>query len=698
MVESSSSLASRQLLLGALAVALLWTPTSLQAELSRDPKTKSRDRSVATAVRALLDQTHLSRRSLDDEISQRTFESFLKQLDPMKVYFYQSDIDEFSRNKTVLDDQVRNGDLTFAYEVFNRFLQRMDERVAMIPQVLEMKHDFNVEEELVTDPDVAVYSKTPAESLDRWRKRIKYDLLMLKDEEVENEEAIDRLSRRYTSYAKRMKQYKPDDLLEIYLSAVTTSYDPHTTYMSPSTLENFNIQMKLNLEGIGAALSLTDGYTVVSRIIPGGAADKQGELKPEDRITSVGQGGNEDDETVDVIDMRLNDVVQLIRGKKGTIVRLGVVTADGETKVVKIVRDRIELKDSEARGEVISSENFPGMKKANGAPYRVGVIKLPSFYMDMAGARRGKTDFKSTTRDVRRILADFKRDGIDAVVLDLRFNGGGSLTEAINLTGLFIDTGPVVQVKDPLNNVTKYDDVEPGTAWDGPLAVVTNKFSASASEILAGAVQDYKRGIVIGDRTTHGKGTVQSLMDISEKLFGATLPRSQLPNFGALKITMQQFYRPNGESTQRRGVEADIPLPSTTNEMDIGEADLDFAVKFDTVPMAAHAMYNQVRPDIVSQLNARVKQRINTSEEFSKEQERIERYKEQKARDFVSLNEEKFFARRKELSAEKEDKKKLEEIDSGDDVVMDLDDFYDREIMNITLDYIGMLGRVSAGG
>jgi carboxyl-terminal processing protease len=394
---------------------------------------------------------------------------------------------------------------------------------------------------------------------------------------------------------------------------------------------------------------------------------------------------------VDVIDMRLNDVVQLIRGKAGSIVRLGVVT-EGESKTVQIVRDRIELKDSEARGEIISSESFPGVRKANGAMYRVGVIKLPSFYMDMTAARRGLANFKSTTRDVRRILYDFKQKGIDAVVLDLRFNGGGSLTEAINLTGLFIDTGPVVQVKDPTHNVQKYDDVEPGTVWSGPLVIVTNKFSASASEILAGAVQDYKRGIVIGDKTTHGKGTVQSLLDLSQKLF-PNLPNP--PKLGALKITMQQFYRPNGDSTQKRGVVADVQLPSTTNEMDIGEADLDYAINFDTVPLADHATYPYVRPDIVSQLNARLQTRIAQSEDFGKEMRRIERYKEQKERDYVSLNEEEFFARRKELNAEKEDKEKFEEIDNGDDVVIDLEDFYDKEIVAVTLDYVELLQNTS---
>ncbi len=653
---------------------------------------QARDRYVTRAVKTLLDQQHLLRRPLDDEVSRRTLQTFLKQLDPMKVYFYQSDIDEFMRSRELLDDQIRNGDISFGYQVFNRFLERVDERVAYVPELLELDHDFDVDEQMVTDPDVAKYPRTPAEAKDRWRRRIKYDLLLLKTDDSEDEpgfkkgeKATDRLLRRYNSYAKRMHQFKQDDLLEMYLTAMTSSYDPHTTYMSPTTLDNFNISMRLNLEGIGAALQLIDGYTVVGRVIPGGAADKEGELKPEDRIVSVGQ--DEDGEMVDVMDMPLNDVVQLIRGPAGTIVRLGIQREQGnENKSIRIVRDKIELRDSEARPEVIEQG-----QKADGSPNRIGVINLPSFYMDMSGAKQGFTDFKSTTRDVRRILEDFKSQGVDAVVLDLRFNGGGSLTEAINLTGLFIDSGPVVQVKDFENRVQQYDDLERGMAWDGPLVVLTNKFSASASEILAGAIQDYKRGIVIGDKTTHGKGTVQSLLDLSQQLFRGL---ANTPNLGALKITMQQFYRPNGASTQKRGVEADIALPSTTAHMDIGEADLDYAVKFDTVNPAEFTKYNQVTSEILSELRSRSQVRRNESEDFAKLRKRIERYREQKERDFVTLNEEQFTADRAELSVEKEDEKNFKEQDDADDEVFPRN-YYNDEILQITLDYIKLLDRVA---
>ena len=477
-----------------------------------------------------------------------------------------------------------------------------------------------------------------------------------------------------------MNQLKSDDLLEMYLSAVTTAFDPHTTYMSPSSLENFHISMKLKLEGIGAALMMDDGYTEVTKVIPGGAADKDGRLQPEDRIVSVGQGA--DGEMVDVIDMNLNDVVKLIRGKAGTIVRLGVKPADGnDTEIYDITRAKIELKDSQARSEIITTG-----EKADGSEYKIGVIDLPSFYMDMNAARQGITDYKSTTRDVRRILEDFKKNGVDAVVLDLTRNGGGSLTEAINLTGLFIDEGPVVQVKDSDDRVQHYDDLETGMVWDGPLVVMTSKFSASASEILAGAIQDYGRGIIVGDTATHGKGTVQSLLDLGNQLFNVPNP----PNLGALKITMQQFYRPNGESTQKRGVVVDVPMPSLTTHMDVGETDLDYPVKFDEVKPAPFTKVDDVNIAVVKELIERSKSRRQDSEDFKKLERRIKSYQDQKAKKYVTLNEEKFFKEREELDANKEEEKEIKEQAGGDRPVFRRN-YYNDEILDVTLDYLNLL-------
>jgi carboxyl-terminal processing protease len=662
------------------------------------------DRHIALAVTSLLSRQHLLRHPLDKEISQRCLKTFLKALDPMKVYFYQSDVDNFMKDKDKLSDWIRKGDLTFAYTVFRTFLQRVDERVSTVDQLLAMPHDFKVDEQMVIDRDAAQYPRDPTEAYDRWRKRIKYDLLVLKVSKKEEkkdaeskakadppkletpktpkdeaQEARDKLARRYHSFAKRMHQIDGDELLEMYLNAFTTSFDPHTDYMSPDTQKNFDIAMSLELEGIGASLMSEDGYTVVKKIIPGGAAAKDNRIKPEDKIVGVGQ--NDEGEMVDVIDMKLNDVVKLIRGKRGTAVRLEVIPVGSTArKVYKIVREKIELKDSEAKGEV-----FDAGRKPDGKPYRIGVIDLPSFYRDMAGDRRGVPDFKSTTHDVRNILDNFNRKGVDAVILDLRRNGGGALNEAISLTGLFIGAGPVVQVKDADGRVQHLDEQDTGVAWTGPLVVLISKFSASASEILAGAIQDYNRGLIVGDHSTHGKGTVQSLMDLGQQLF--RLPNS--PSMGALKITMQQFYRPNGDSTQKRGVLADIELPSITTHLDVGEADLDYPVAFDKVDALNYRHFDGVNPAVCDQLRQLSQQRIQGSEKFQKVVRNIVRYKEQKAKKFVTLNEEKFLKERAELNADKEEEKAIEKHSELNNGAIDRD-FYLDEALTIVTDYLNL--------
>ncbi len=642
-------------------------------------KPSATDRHVALAVSSLLRQEHLSGHPLDDEISERCLAQFLKELDPWKVYFYQSDVDAFMKYQKDLDDMVRKGDVSFAYMVFNTFLQRIDERVAMIDELLAAPHDFTADEEMVSDRDMTRYARTAAEAKDKWRKRIKYDLLLLKADGTEGEEALEKLRRRYHSFDKRMHQTDSEELLEMYLTALTSSFDPHTSYMSPGTLENFEIAMRLQLDGIGASLQSVDGYTVVKKIIPGGAADKNGQLKIEDKIVGVGQGT--DGEIVDTVDMKLSDVVKMIRGKRGTLVRLEVEPGDGgKRKTIDITRAKIELKDSEAQAAV-----FEAGLKADGQPCKIGVIDLPSFYMDMDGARRGVPDFKSTTRDVRRILDDFKKQNVDAVVLDLRLNGGGSLTEAINLTGLFIDEGPVVQVKDGNGRVHPYHDLDPGVAWAGPLVVLTSKFSASASEILAGAIQDYHRGLIIGDHATHGKGTVQSLMDLGQQLF--RIPNA--PQMGALKVTMQQFYRPCGDSTQNRGVEADIELPSLTTHYDVGEADLDYPVAFDRVEPLNYKRMSNVDPTMVNRLQHLSAQRTEHSEDFQKVVKNITKYKQQKQKKTVTLNEQKFLAERKELNADKEEEKTLEKMNDPNEPAIKRD-YYLNEALAITVDYLNL--------
>jgi carboxyl-terminal processing protease len=510
---------------------------------------------------------------------------------------------------------------------------------------------------------------------------VKFDLLKETADKVPMDEAVKKLSKRYDSIRKSWQQTDDDELLERYLTAMTSAFDPHSSFMSPSTLDNFTIQMKLELDGIGASLRGVDGYTVVQNVIPGGAADKNGGLKPEDKIVGVGEGANGPME--DIVDMKLNDVVKKIRGKRGTVVRLEVEPKDGGgRKTIAITRDRIELKDSEARSQIIERG-----KKADGTAYRVGVIQLPSFYMDMDGARLGRDQFKSTTRDVRRLLEEFKTKGVDAVVVDLRWNGGGSLTEAVNMTGLFIDSGPVVQVKDPDGRTTPYKDNESGLVWEGPLVVIINKFSASASEIFAGAIQDYNRGIVIGDHCTHGKGTVQQLFDLGNALFRI----AAVPNMGALKVTIQQFYRPGGDSTQNRGVVSDVELPSLTTQLDVGESDLDYALEFSRVNPVPHDNYHMCDSTIVDGLRQRSQDRIARSEYFAKANREISRYAEIKEKKTVTLNREKYLKERAEMDADKEQEKLFDGMTDPKRPVYEMNG-YGEEALDITVDYLDLLG------
>lgn len=649
------------------------------------------DRNIIRNVATLMDNQHLSKHPLDDEISKRAFDQFLRSLDPLKLYFLQEDIDSFASFQTRLDEDAKQGKGEFAIAAFKLFLKRLDERIKMAHEEIDREHDFSVDEKMAANRDVLEYPKTNEEARDRIRRQIKYSLLLMKSEKLtdsgaanngnparqsrkSDEDPRTRLHRRYDSIQKRQHQTDADEVLETFVTAITTSFDPHTTYMAPKTLSNFDILMSLKLEGIGAQLTLEDGFTTITNVVPGGAADKDGRLKAGDRIVSVGQGV--DGAMSDVIDLKLDDVVSQIRGKAGTMVRLGVLpAAGGETAVYNITRAKINLEDSAARSEIIEN----GVK-ADGTPFKVGYIDLPSFYQDMKGARDKSDSYRSSTRDVRNILATFRQANVDSVIVDLSRNGGGSLTESISLTGLFIDHGPVVQVKDPTGEVQVYQDEESGSAWNGPLLVMTSKESASASEIFAGAIQDYRRGIVIGDPSTHGKGTVQSLLDLGLQLTG------KANSMGALKITIQQFYLPDGKSTQRTGVLSDITLPAITSAMDIGEADLDFALPSDQVRRAAHEDYKLVDSEIRAKLRDKSKARVEASEGFAKLLKRMELYRAQKDEKFVSLNESVFLDRRKEMDAEKEDEKTILESQKPKKDVFKRD-YYTEEVLSIARDY-----------
>jgi carboxyl-terminal processing protease len=664
---------------GANAVA---PPQSSRSGPAADEKlgeVSKNDRQSARWVAELMLREHLSQKPIDDLISGRALEMFIKSLDPAKTYFLKSDIAEFQQWNTKLDDQFKEGDFSAAFEIFKRFLQRVDEGVNMALYWVDQPMDYSVDETLSTDSDKMEFAADDAELRDRWRKRIKYNLLVLKGDESLKDDPGEKLRRRYRNFSNRMKQLDNSDVVEMFVTAVTTSFDPHTTYMSKDTFKSFMIQMSLQLEGIGATLSSDDeGYTVIKSIVPKGPADKQGQLKVEDKIVAVGQG--EDGEYVDVTGMKLDDVVKMIRGKPNTMVRLSVISGN-ESKEIRINREKVNLDDQAAQGEV-----FERGQKADGSPFKVGVINLPSFYSDMDGGAGSKG--RSTTTDVDKILQNFRGQAVDAVVLDLRRNGGGSLREAINCTGLFIDYGPVVQVKDPQGQVQQHNDERRGLSWDKPLVVLTSKFSASASEILAGAVQDYGRGLVIGDTTTHGKGTVQSLLDLNQLVFrGQDAPQY----FGALKITMQQFYRPSGDSTQKRGVLSDIILPSVTDKMDVSETDLDYPVEFDRVSAAPFKPMGMVTPEIVTDLASRSRERIEKSLEFGKEIRKIAKYVEFKDAKSVELNEERFRKQREEFDAEKEDEKQLESTASKTEGIEMTP--YLEEVLQITQDYARLLNK-----
>ncbi len=665
---------------------------------------RSMDAHIVKTIAALMSRIHFAGHPLDNEISERAFDSILKSLDPLKVYFLKSDIDEFTKSRDKLDEFAQGGKLDFVINVYKVFLTRLDERIAAAHQFVDSEQDFTIDESVVRDPKTIDYPADTAEANDRMRKQVKLRLLSLESDRIRaehdkavgreqselervlvgdpNEDPRERLHRSYRTVQKRWHQFDADELLELFVSSMTTSFDPHTSYMSPGTHKNFLIAMGLNLDGIGAQLTSEDGYTKLTTIVPGGAADKDGRLKPGDRILAVGQG--EDGPMEDVIDMKLDEVVKRIRGTAGTVVRLSVSPySGGETKVYNITRQRITLEDSAARSQVVER----GVK-ANGAPFKVGYIDLPSFYMDMEAARSNSNGFRSTTRDVRRILAEFKDASVDAVVLDLSRNGGGSLTEAVNLTGLFIDQGPVVQVKTTTGQVQVLDDEEAGVAWSGPLVVLTSKESASASEILAGAIQDYGRGIIVGDPTTHGKGTVQSLYDLGQQLFGGAA------QMGALKVTIQQFYLPDGKSTQQLGVMSDVVLPQITAEFEDAEADLDYSLPHDTIAATRFSKYNMVNSNILATLREKSKNRVHENAGFDRILRRIDLYRQQREEASITLNREAYLRRRAEVDAQREEEEQFLNSQVPKKEAF-LDDDYNREVLDIAHDYFDALNELS---
>jgi len=575
-------------------------------------------------INKVLERFHYRAFRLDDAFARETILNYFEDLDPNKSFFLERDVERFTRGADHLDDALDKGKLDTAFDIFRVYRMRVDSRIEYALSLLEKPFDFNRDETYRFDREDADWPKSDSELDEIWRKRVKYDYLTLKLADKSDDEIREQLRKRYEGITRRIHQFTADDVYQAFVNAYTRTLEPHTSYMSPSTSENFDISMRLKLEGIGAVLRADNEYTVIQRTIPGGPARQSGQIQAGDKIVGVAQGL--DGEMEDVIGWRLQDVVDKIRGPKGSVVRLDIMPKSegisGRSREVKLVRNEIQLEDQAASSYVIDGP-------ANAPSTHIGVIEVPAFYRDFRAESEGTRDFTSTTRDVRRLIRELVAKGINGLVIDLRGNGGGSLTEATSLTGLFIDQGPVVQVKDAMGKVEVEVDPDPGVVYTGPLAVLVDRNSASASEIFAGAIQDYGRGIIIGE-PTFGKGTVQTLIDLDRYVPGAD------NELGRLRLTMAEFFRVSGGSTQLRGVEPDIRFDFGLDIDDHGERSLENPLPWDRIRPARYTPYQNV--DLTT-LRQRSASRIAKDEGFKMLEARGQLLSEISQEDFVSLRE-----------------------------------------------------------
>ncbi|MCG8464497.1 MAG: carboxy terminal-processing peptidase [Xanthomonadales bacterium] len=634
------------LALPGLVLALADKPVDNQP-LSLKPEPEHRI--ISSKARLFLDRYHYKPSELNDSLSQEIFEQYIQSLDPSRSYFLASDIAHLERYRDKLDDYLNRDQVGPAFEIFNLYRQRVAERIAYATDLLEGEFDFTVDETLLLDREDQPWAVNQKDLEDYWRRRVKNDWLRLKLTDKEPDAIKETLSKRYNMLGQRIEEVKPMEVFTWFINAYTQAVEPHTNYFSPRDSEAFDISMSLSLEGIGALLERDGEYTAIRSIVSGGPAYLDGQLQPGDRIVGVAQ--NEED-VVDVVGWRLDDVVDLIRGPKDTIVRLEVLPAElgvqATSKMISLTRNEIKLEAQAAKKEIVTVPSGA----ENGDDYKLGVIRLPSFYVDMAGRASNRPGYRSTTSDVRRLIQELRQEGIDGLMIDLRDNGGGALTEAISMTGLFIDTGPVVQVRDSRGQIDIKKDRVPGTVWDGPLAVMVNRYSASASEIFAGAIQDYKRGLIIGE-ATFGKGTVQNLIDLN-RVFST----SEDDRLGQLKLTVAQFFRVNGESTQLRGVLPDIALPSTNDIDDQGESAYENALPWTKIPAAGYAPSADFTA-MIDQLGTKHQARRGVDPELQYLLGEIEQYNKVRDRTQVSLLES---ARRAEMDEQEARKKRKSDV------------------------------------
>jgi carboxyl-terminal processing protease len=616
-----------------------------------------KDEAIDQIIMQSLNNIHYSPLEVNDKFSEKVFKLYMKRLDYNKKFLIQSDVDELKKYDRSIDDDINNARFNFfekSYEIINK---RIDEAKEYYKEILSKPFDFTKDENLQLDPEKLNFCKSKEDLKEAWRKTLKYqtlakfydlvenqekakeksDTVKIKSKEELEVEARKKVLKSNDDWFKRLKDFNRNDRLSIYFNSITGIYDPHTEYFAPKDKQNFDISMTGQLEGIGAQLQEKDGYIKVTNIVPGSASWKQGQLKTGDIILKVAQGSNE---AVDIVDMRMDDVLPLIRGKKGTEVRLTVKKPDGSTLIIPLIRDVVVLEETYAQSVILK-----GKKK-------IGYIKLPSFYADFSGQNGGR----SCSKDVKKELQKLKSENVDGIILDLRYNGGGSLGDVVDMAGLFIDKGPIVQVKEKTGFPKVMEDRDPTVVYDGPLVVMVNSNSASASEIMAAAIQDYKRGIIVGTSpATFGKGTVQRFYELDDYLPPAY---SNLKPLGSVKITTQKFYRINGGSTQLKGVIPDIVLPDPYYLLDQGEKEQDYPMAWDEIVPAKYQTWKTPYP--IDKLKAASTERIKTNAGFTILNDAAKRLKKQKDDSTVSLNYEKYMAEQKRI---KEDNKKLEELD-----------------------------------
>jgi carboxyl-terminal processing protease len=587
-----------------------------------------------------LTRFHYDAKPLDDAMSQKIYKAYVDSLDGEKVFFTQADLAKFAPLKTQMDDAIWNQDLTGPFSMFNLYITRAIERMTYARSLLKQGFDLNTNESYNYDRKKAEWPKDQAELDTLWRERTMNDWLRLKLAGKTDDDIRKTLDKRYAGYIDRVKQLDGEDAFQSFMNSYAESTDPHTDYLGPRAAENFDISMKLSLEGIGAVLQTRDEYTAIREIVPAGPAAKSGKVHVGDRVVAVGEGTS--GPMVDVIGWRVDDVVKRIRGKKDTTVRLEILPADagvdGKHELVSMVRQKVSIEEQAAKKKVIEIKDA-------GVTRKIGVIDLPSFYSDFGARREGDKDFKSATRDVAKLLGELKAENVEGVVIDLRNNGGGSLAEANELTGLFIDQGPVVQVRDARGEVQVQGDDEPGMSWSGPMAVLVNRGSASASEIFAAAIQDYGRGLIIG-QPTFGKGTVQNLVDLDR----FTRNNSEKPQFGELKMTIQEFFRINGGSTQLKGVTPDIQFPKNGDEKDFGESTYDNALPWTQIAPADYKPVADLKA-YLNQLQTRHDARTAKSPGWKLMLDELAQYRKMRDKTTISLNFAQRETERKDLDA-----------------------------------------------